>query len=154
MSHVPKSAEFSLYPSRYFLYAKLGLALVAALIIGFSPLLPWAKTAGLLFFAVLSCGFYRNFRQQLPERLFVLAGDTGSWRLISSVKIKVASGRRPVTIKLQLMPSQFVSESLVILYFKTVQGKRISRVLPRDRLVANEHRLLRKLLLARPSCDL
>lgn len=151
MSHVPKSAEFSLYPSVYFLYAKLGLALVAALLIGLSPILLCPKLAGLLLLIALCYYFFRHFRQQKPERLVVLPGDSDYWCLVSLDNGNAGFGDRAGIIELQLMPSQFVSEPLVILYFRTLQGKRIHRVIPADSLAANEHRLLRKLLLARSS---
>lgn len=43
--------------------------------------------------------------------------------------------------------SQFVTRSLVILYLRDARGRRLSRVIPRDSLGAEQHRQLRQLLL-------
>ena len=159
MSHVPKSAEFSLSPSRYTLYAELGFTAVVGLVVATAPILLWAKAGGLLFLLVVGYGFYHRFRQQYPVRLFVLDSKTDSWRLILEVKRKKGQGSREVKVDLQLMPSQFVTAYLVILYFKSLQdfkslqGAKLIRVIPRDSLSGEEHRLLRKLLIARTACS-
>ena len=147
MSHVAKSAEFSLTPSRYTLIAKLGLAIASGLLVIVLPILPMAKIAGFLFLLAACLSFYLNFHRQCPERLFVVDSDADCWRLVSSAKNK--QGGREVTIDLQLEPSQFVTVYLVILYFRTQQGGRVLRIIPRDSLSGEEHRILRKLLLAR-----
>lgn len=147
MSHVAKSAEFSLTPSRYTLIAKLGLAIASGLLVIVLPILPMAKIAGLLFLLAACLSFYLNFRRQCPERLFVVDSDADCWRLVSSAKNK--RNGREVTVDLQLEPSQFVTVYLVILYFRTDQGDRLLRIIPRDSLSGEEHRILRKLLLTR-----
>lgn len=151
MSHVAKSAEFSLFPSRYTLTAKLSLTIASGLLVAILPILPMAKIAGLLFLLAAGLSFYLHFRRQCPERLFVVDGYAECWRLISSPKNK--SDGRTVAIDLQLEPSQFVTAYLVILYFRTLQGDKLLRVIPRDGLCAEEHRILRKLLLSRTSRD-
>jgi hypothetical protein len=149
MSHAAKSAEFSLYPSRYTLIAQLGLAISAALVVAISPILLIAKLSGLLILLAAGIGFSINFCRQNPERLFVVDGDC--WRLISSSGNLQHGGE--VAIDLQLEPSQFVTAGLVILYFRTPQGRRLNRVIPRDSLSPEEHRILRKLLLATTNRD-
>ena len=149
MSHVAKSAEFSLSPSRYFLVAQLSLAITAGLLVAFLPILLWAKIASLLFLVAVVIRLYLHFCYQKPEQLFVVDGDC--WRLIS------VSGNRQHEVEevvdLQLEPSQFVTAYLVILYFRTQQGVRLTRVIPRDSLSREDHRILRKLLLTRTSRD-
>ncbi len=151
MSPAAKSAEFSLTPSRYALVAKLSLAFAAGLLVALLPILLIAKIAGLLFLLAAGASFYVHFRRQNPERIFVVDGDADCWRLISSP----GSGRygREEVIDLQLEPSQFVTTYLIILYFRTQQGDRLTRVIPRDSLSREGHRILRKLLLARTSRD-
>jgi len=147
MSHVAKSAEFSLTPSRYTFSTKLGLTIASGLLVAVLPILPVAKIAGLFFLLAVGLGLYIDFRRQCPERLFVVDGDAECWRLVSSAKNK--QGGREMTVDLQLEPSQFVTVYLVILYFRTQQGDRLLRIIPRDSLSGEEHRILRKLLLAR-----
>ncbi len=151
MSHVAKSAEFSLTPSKYTLAAELGLAICASLLVAILPILLWAKIASLLFLLAVGIRFYLHFRRQKPERLFVVDGDADRWRLISSAGSTQCGGEEAVD--LQLAPSQFVTAGLVILYFRTQQGDRLTRVIPRDSLSREDHRILRKLLLARTSRD-
>lgn len=147
MSREVKSAEFSLYPSRYTLIAQLGLAISAAMLVAISPILLVAKLSGLLILLAAGISFSINFCRQNPERLFVVDGDADCWRLISSPG-KIQHGKE-LAVDLQLEPSQFVTAGLVILYFRTQQGERVTRVIPRDSLSAEEHRILRKLLLTR-----
>jgi hypothetical protein len=151
MSHVTKPAEFSLTPSRYTLFAKLSLAMAAGLLIALLPILLMVKIVSLLILLVAAYRFYRNYCEQKPERLFVVDSDADCWRLISPLRIKQKGMGK--AIDLQLEPSQFVTAHLVILYFRSLQGARFVRVIPRDSLSAEEHRLLRKLLLSRTSCD-
>ena len=151
MSHVAKSAEFSLTPSRYTLIAKLSLAFVSGLLVAILPILPVAKIAGLLFLLAAGLSFYLHFRRQSPERLFVVDSDADCWRLVSPPNNKQEC--REVVVDLQLEPSQFVTVYLVILYFLTQQGSRLLRIIPRDSLSGEEHRILRKLLLARTLND-
>jgi hypothetical protein len=151
MSHVAKPAKFSLTPSRYTLTAKLGLAIAAGLTVAILPIVPMAKIAGLLLLLAVGLSFYYDFCRQSPEQLFVVDGDTDSWRLVSMSKNK--QNGRGVAVDLQLEPSQFVTVYLVILYFRTEQGGRLLRIIPRDSLSGEEHRILRKLLLNRASRD-
>ncbi|MDG1818924.1 MAG: hypothetical protein P8H31_03735 [Porticoccaceae bacterium] len=140
MSHVAKTAEFRLYPSKYFLCAKLGLAVAAGLIIAAAPILLWAKVVGLFIALAVGYSFYNDFCRQSPEQLFVLDTGMDCWRLVSQ-----ASGEN----ELRLEPTQFVTGYLVVLYFKDLQGTRFTRIIPRDSLSEEDHRLLRKLLISR-----
>ena len=145
MSHVPRSAEFSLSPSRHYFYAQLGLVIAGGTVVAISPVLPLAKIAGLLLFLAAGIGLCCHFRQQLPTKLLLMDSETHSWRLISQ-----ADGQT-ITTDLVLKPTQFVTSYWVILYFKVVEGGRLSLVIPRDSLSGEQHRQLRKLLLNRTS---
>ena len=141
MSPVPNSAEFQLRPSFYYLCARLGLVAIAAALITVLPLLIWAKLVGLLCLGLAGCWFAIDYRGQGSEKLIVLDASEDCWRLVSASE----------TVDLVLMPTQFVTRRLVIAYFKLPQGRQIVRVLPRDSLSAQQHRLLRMLLIQRPS---
>ena len=149
MSREAKSAEFSLTPSKYTLVAKLALAISASLLVAILPILLWAKIASLLLLLAIAISFYLNFSWQNPERLFVVDGDADCWRLLLSPGHKQPAEEQVVDLLLE--PSQFVTSYLVILYFRTPQADRLTRVIPRDSLSGEEHRILRKLLLARVS---
>ena len=151
MSHVAKPAEFSLASSRYTLFAKLILVFAAGVLVILLPILLLAKVAGLLFLFFAACSFGYCFRRQNTQRLFVVDADAGHWRLMSAAAGQ--SSGRAVTTDLQLEPSQFVTAYLVILYFRSQQGTRLVLVVPRDSLSGGQHRILRKLLLSRTSCD-
>lgn len=47
-----------------------------------------------------------------------------------------------------LRKQQFVTRHLLVLYFKTEQGEKISQVIPRDALPKKQHIRLRKLIIA------
>jgi len=151
MSHVAKSAEFSLTPSGYTLVAKLSLAVAAALVIALLPIILLAKSIGLLLLLVVGYSFCQRFSQQKPERLVVVGTDAEYWRLMPPVDNKRVGYEIAVDVRLE--SRQFVTAYLVILYFRTLQGERLIRVIPRDSLSGGEHRILRKMLLARTSCD-
>ena len=151
MSHVAKSAEFSLNPSRYALYARLGIVFIAGFLVAALPILLFAKISGLIFLLAAGYSFYQHFCQQAPEQLFALDIDANSWRLISPVKNQPGGGGEAVDLRLE--PSQFVTAYLVILYFRSLQDGRLVRVIPRDSMSGDEHRILRKLLLSRANCD-
>lgn len=143
MSHAPRSAEFSLCPSRHYFYAQLGLVIAGGIVVAISPIILLAKIAGLVLFLAAGMGIYYHFLRQQPTQLFMLDSETQSWRLISR-----QDGRDSST-ELVLGPTQFVTSYWVILYFEVVDGGRLSLVVPRDSLPGDQHRQLRKLLLNR-----
>ena len=147
MSHVEKTAEFRLYPSRYFLCAKFGLAIAASLIIAAAPILFWAKVVGLFIVLAVAYRFYDDFCRQSLEQLFVLDAEMECWRLVSQSSSE--NKLRGCAVELRLEPTQFVTGYLVVLYLRDLQGIRLTRVIPRDSLSEEDHRLLRKLLISR-----
>ena len=139
MSPAPNSAEFQLHPSFYYVCARLGLVAIASALVAVLPILILAKLAALLCLGLAGCWLVVDYRGQGAEKLIVLDASEDRWRLVSALK----------TVELVLMPTQFVSRHLVIVYFKLPQGRQIVRVLPRDSLSAQQHRLLRMLLIER-----
>ena len=151
MSLVPKSAEFHLSRSTYFLIARLLLVALAAALIIALPLMAWARVVGLLCLCVAASWFIVDYRFQRPERLLLLDGATDRWRLLSAAGPHTRLTQEAAAVELELAPNQFVTRHLVIVYFRTEQCKSIVRVLPSDSLSPQEHRLLRRLLIDRSS---
>ena len=151
MSLVPESAEFHLSRSKYYLIARLLLVALAAALIIALPLIAWARVLSLLCLCIAAFWFIVDYRCQGSERLLLLDGATDRWRLLSATGPHARLAQEAAAVELQLAPNQFVTRHLVIVYFRTEQGKSIVRVLPSDSLSPQEHRLLRMLLIDRSS---
>lgn len=126
-------ATFNLRPSNRILNAQLGLAFAVSIVLFGLPIVGWAKLSALVITAATAIFWYRQWWAQGPEILRCL--DSERWILAD--------------IDLSLQPRQFVTRNLIILYFKTTDGGALVRLLPADAMSAGQHRLLRKLLLAR-----
>lgn len=129
---------FNLRPSKTILIAQLGLSLTVVIILFGLPIFWWARLLALLITASTAVEWVRYWKAQGTEVL--RCQDSERWSL--EAKGFTLGG-------LQLKTNQFVTRSLVILYFKTTAGKSLIRVLPADALPAGQHRLLRQLLIAR-----
>jgi len=136
---VEKNQEtFNLRPSKTILIAQLGLSLTVAIILFGLSIFWWARLLGLVITASTTVEWVRCWKAQGAEVL--RCQDSERWSLDAS----------DFTLGgLKLKTNQFVTRSLVILYFKTTAGKSLIRVLPADALPAGQHRLLRQLLIAR-----
>ena len=130
--------QFRLHPSTYLLVGQCGLAILATVILVGLPLLWWVRLVSIGLTMLLGLGYLKAWRSRGIEILW--------WKPAADLWILSAGQTR---VQLCLQDSQFVTASLVILYFKTAAGKPGLRVVPRDALSASEHRLLRQLLMAR-----
>jgi len=139
-----KPAEFHLRRSRYYLFARLLLAAVAAVLIIALPLQLWALGLGLFAVVVAGCWFIFDFTRQHSESLIVLDARQDRWQWVSGF----GDGKQNV-LDLELAPSQFVTRHLLIVYFRCLEGRRIVRIIPADSLSRQQHRLLRMLLIER-----
>ena len=128
---------FNLRPSKTVLTAHLGLILIIVIILFGLPIFWWARFLALGITAATAVIWVRCWKGQGLEVLRCL--DSGHWSLAAN-NLQLRG--------LRLQPSQFVTRSLVILYFKTTAGKSLVRVIPTDALMAGQHRLLRQLLIA------
>ena len=129
---------FNLRPSKTILIAQLGLSLTVVIILFGLPIFWWARLLALVITASTAVEWVRRWKAQGLEVL--RCQDSERWSLDAS----------DFTLGgLKLETNQFVTRSLVILYFKTTAGKSLIRVLPADALPAGQHRLLRQLLIAR-----
>ena len=129
---------FNFRPSKTILIAQLGLSLTVVIILFGLPIFWWARLLALVIAASTAVEWVRRWKAQGLEVL--RCQDSERWSLDAS----------DFTLGgLKLETNQFVTRSLVILYFKTTAGKSLIRVLPADALPAGQHRLLRQLLIAR-----
>jgi len=126
-------ATFNLRRSNIILRAQFGLALVVSIVLLGLSVVWWARLLAFLITAASIVLWFRQWQAQGPEVLRCLCSER--WTLAN--------------IDLLLQPRQFVMRNLVILFFKTTDGAALVRVLPADAMPAGQHRLLRKLLLAR-----
>ena len=126
-------ATFNLRRSNIIIRAQFGLALVVSIVLLGLSVVWWARLLAFLITAASIVLWFRQWQAQGPEVLRCLCSER--WTL--------------AYIDLLLQPRQFVMRNLVILFFKTTDGAALVRVLPADAMPAGQHRLLRKLLLAR-----
>ncbi|HAZ95253.1 MAG TPA: hypothetical protein DCW94_06120 [Porticoccaceae bacterium] len=131
-------ATFNLRPSKTLLIAQVGLTLTVAIILFGLPIYWWGRLLAFVITTSTAVEWVRCWKAQGAEVL--RCQDSERWSLDASGF--TLSG-------LTLKTNQFVTRSLVILYFKTTAGKSLIRVLPADALPAGQHRLLRQLLIAR-----
>lgn len=129
---------FNLRPSKTILIAQLGLSLTVVIILCGLPIFWWARLLAVVIAASTAVEWVRCWKAQGIELL--RCQDSERWSL--EANDLHLSG-------LRLTTNQFVTRSLVILYFKTTAGKSLIRALPADALPAGQHRLLRQLLIAR-----
>jgi len=139
-----KPAEFHLQRSRYYLFARLLLAVIVAVLIVALPLQLWALALGLAVVVAVACWFVFDFVRQPSERLIVLDARHNRWQWTPGF----GDGKHNV-LDLELAPSQFVTRHLLIVYFRCLEGRRIVRIIPADSLSRQQHRLLRMLLIER-----
>ncbi len=126
-------ATFNLRPSNIILRAQFGLALVVSIVLLGLPVVWWAGLLALFITAATIILWFRQWQAQRQEVLRCFGPEC--WMIAD--------------IDLLLQPRQFVMRNLVILYFKTTDDAPLVRVLAADSMPAEQHRLLRKLLLAR-----
>lgn len=126
-------ATFNLFPSKVFRGAQLGLSTVVIILLLGLPIFWWAKVLEVLVTALTTVHWCAQWQALQPEILRSL--DSERWTVAD--------------MDLQLQPRQFVTRHQVILYFKTTDETAVSRVLPADAMPVGQHRLLRRLLIAR-----
>lgn len=130
--------RFSLRPSKILVLASVGLAVWILLLLILLPIVFWIK-----LLAIISVGlfFYQSItamRLALMEEL-VFNSETDLWNLY---------GRDDLT-ELRLQPDQFITDWLIIIYFRTPEGFIFRRAITKDVVNSAEHHQLRSLLLSR-----
>ena len=125
--------SFKIKPAKSILIFDLSIVGLVILFICLSPIISSVK----LFFIALVVTYglvtVKNFRQSKSDYLDYLP-QTNSW----------LHNRQVV----YLQPRQFLTAHLVILYFRSVQQKNITQVIPADSMPKDQHIRLRKLIIA------
>ena len=130
--------RFSLRPSKILVLASVGLAVWILLFLILLPIVFWIK-----FPSIISVGlfFYQSITAmrlaQMEELVF--NSETDLWNL---------HGRDDLT-DLRLQPDQFITDWLIIIYFRTPEGFIFRRAITKDVVNSAEHHQLRSLLLSR-----
>jgi hypothetical protein len=130
--------RFSLRPSKTLLLASIGLAVSVLLLLSSLPIVFWIKvlaiiTVGLFFYQSITA----MHSAQTEELVF--NSETNLWNL---------RGRDNLT-ELRLGSNQFITDWLIIIYFRTPEGVVFSRAITKDVVNSTQHHQLRALLLSR-----
>ena len=130
--------RFSLKPSKTLVLDSVGLAVWILLLLILLPIVFWIK-----LLAIISVGlfFYQSITAmrlaQMEELVF--NSETDPWNLY---------GRDDLT-ELRLQPDQFITDWLIIIYFRTLEGVVFRRAITKDVVNSAERHQLRSLLLSR-----
>lgn len=130
--------RFSLRPSKILVLASVGLAVWILLLLILLPIVFWIK-----LLAIISVGlfFYQSITAlrlaQMEELVFN-----------SETDLRNLYDRDDLT-ELRLQPDQFITDWLIIIYFRTPEGFIFRRAITKDVVNSAEHHQLRSLLLSR-----
>jgi hypothetical protein len=130
--------RFSLRPSKILVLASVGLAVWILLFLILLPIVFWIK-----FPSIISVGlfFYQSITAlrlaQMEELVFN-----------SETDLRNLYDRDDLT-ELRLQPDQFITDWLIIIYFRTPEGFIFRRAITKDVVNSAEHHQLRSLLLSR-----
>lgn len=130
--------RFSLRPSKILVLASVGLAVWILLLLILLPIVFWIKLPSIISVGLF---FYQSITAmrlaQMEELVF--NSETDLWNLY---------GRDDLT-ELRLQPDQFITDWLIIIYFRTPEGFIFRRAITKDVVNSAEHHQLRSLLLSR-----
>ena len=124
---------FQIYPARSTLYCYLFLVNTLLILISLLPVLLTFKILTLCTLGILVVELLNNFSRQLPVTLDYRSA-TNKW-ILDGTEVRLKS-------------EQFITRSLIIVYFVTADGKTLTHLIPRDSMDQQQHRCLRKLLMA------
>ena len=130
--------RFSLRPSKILVLASVGLAVWILLFLILLPIVFWIK-----FPSIISVGlfFYQSITAlrlaQMEELVFN-----------SETDLRNLYDRDDLT-ELRLQTDQFITDWLIIIYFRTPEGVVFRRTITKDVVNSAEHHQLRSLLLSR-----
>ncbi|MGB2045434.1 MAG: protein YgfX [Porticoccaceae bacterium] len=135
MTSMESPLEITLNPSKTLIMAQCWLVIAVLLLSVFLPVLLWAKVLLLLITLLIATRWLSQWRGVTPEILIfrTLTDDC------------IIDGK----LRCQFKSRQFVTRRLIIVYLVTESGKSLSRIIPRDALSQQHHRLLRRLLIQR-----
>lgn len=125
--------SFVIKEAKSILVFDLSLVCLVIGMIWASPIIIAIKVLFILLVIVYGVVTVRDFRRSKPNTL-VYSPQTNCW----------LHNQQPVTLQTQ----QFLTAPLIILYFFSVDQKKISQVIPADSLSKDQHVRLRKLIVA------
>lgn len=130
--------RFSLRPSKILVLASVGLAVWILLFLILLPIVFWIK-----FPSIISVGLF--FYQSITA-LRLAQGEELVFN--SETDLRNLYDRDDLT-ELRLQPDQFITDWLIIIYFRTPEGFIFRRAITKDVVNSAEHHQLRSLLLSR-----
>ena len=130
--------RFSLRPSKILVLASVGLAVWILLLLILLPIVFWIK-----FPSIISVGLF--FYQSITA-LRLAQGEELVFN--SETDLRNLYDRDDLT-ELRLQPDQFITDWLIIIYFRTPEGFIFRRAITKDVVNSAEHHQLRSLLLSR-----
>ena len=130
--------RFSLRPSKTLVLASVGLAVWILLLLILLPIVFWIK-----LLAIISVGlfFYQSITAMRLAQMEELVFN-------SETDLRNLYDRDDLT-ELRLQPDQFITDWLIIIYFRTPEGFIFRRAITKDVVNSAEHHQLRSLLLSR-----
>ena len=130
--------RFSIRPSKILVLASVGLAVWILLLLILLPIVFWIK-----FLAIISVGLF--FYQSITA-LRLAQGEELVFN--SETDLRNLYDRDDLT-ELRLQTDQFITDWLIIIYFRTPEGFIFRRAITKDVVNSAEHHQLRSLLLSR-----
>ena len=124
---------FQIYPARSTLYCYLFLVNTLLILISLLPVLLTFKILTLCTLGILVVELLNNFSRQLPVTLDYRSA-TNKW-ILDGTEVRLKS-------------EQFITRNLIIVYFVTADRATLTHLIPRDSMDQQQHRCLRKLLMA------
>ena len=130
--------RFSLRPSKILVLASVGLAVWILLFLILLPIVFWIK-----LLAIISVGlfFYQSITAMRLAQMEELVFN-------SETDLRNLYDRDDLT-ELRLQTDQFITDWLIIIYFRTPEGFIFRRAITKDVVNSAEHHQLRSLLLSR-----
>ena len=130
--------RFSLRPSKILVLASVGLAVWILLFLILLPIVFWIK-----FPSIISVGlfFYQSITAMRLAQMEELVFN-------SETDLRNLYDRDDLT-ELRLQTDQFITDWLIIIYFRTPEGFIFRRAITKDVVNSAEHHQLRSLLLSR-----
>ena len=125
--------SFQIYPARSILYCYLFLVTSLLILISLLQVLLTFKILTLCALGFLVVELLNNFSRQLPVALDYRS-VTNKW-ILDGTEVRLRS-------------EQFITRSLIIVYFVSADGATLTHLIPRDSMDQQQHRCLRKLLMA------
>lgn len=127
------ASRFVIKPAKSLLILTVCLAGTISGLLLLMPILFWVKTVALLLIVVLAYVEITKFASA-RDNIVIYQPTADRW---------IVNGNSAY-----LRPSQWVTRSLIVMYFKGEEGNKLIQVVPADSMPSEQHRQLRKLLIS------